>query len=69
MGASLYILSFSSGCCATRANWWLRSPNRNNSNNFCIVNSDGSPNNNNANNSWGLAVDLASLFNMNTGHK
>ena len=34
---------------------WLRSPNNNNANNFCIVNTDGTANNNNANNSLGLA--------------
>ena len=36
-------------------NWWERSPNSGNSNNFCNVNSDGSANANNANNSNGLA--------------
>ena len=36
-------------------NWWERSPNYNNSSNFCNVNSDGSANNNNASNSNGLA--------------
>ena len=35
-------------------NWWLRSPNYNNTNNFCNVNTDGSTNNNNANNSLAL---------------
>lgn len=39
----------------TAANWWLRSVNASNSNNFCLVNTDGSANNNNANNSWALA--------------
>ena len=39
--------------------WWVRSPNYNNSNNFCNVNTDGSPNNNNnANNSNGFAPIL-----------
>ena len=33
---------------------WLRSPNYNNSNNFCNVNTDGSANNNNANNSYAV---------------
>ena len=36
-------------------NWWERSPNSGNSNNFCNVNSDGSANANNANNGNGLA--------------
>ena len=36
--------------------WWLRSPNYNNSNNFCDVNNNGNPNdNNNASNSGGVA--------------
>lgn len=39
----------------TAANVWCRSVNSSNSNNFCLVNSDGSANNNNANNSWALA--------------
>ncbi len=36
-------------------NWWERSPNYNNSSNFCNVNSDGTANNNNASNTNGLA--------------
>ena len=36
-------------------NWWERSPNSGNSNNFCNVNSDGSANNNNASNTNGLS--------------
>ena len=40
---------------------WLRSVNASNSNNFCIVNTDGTANNNNANNSLGCAPDLTSL--------
>ena len=32
------------------ANWWLRSPNTNDSNNVCNVNTDGTANNNNYNN-------------------
>ena len=39
----------------TAANAWCRSVNSSNSNNFCLVNTDGSANNNNANNSWALA--------------
>ncbi|MBP3698037.1 MAG: hypothetical protein J6J01_00955, partial [Oscillospiraceae bacterium] len=42
-------------------NAWLRSVNASNSNNFCIVNTDGTANNNNANNSLGCAPDLTSL--------
>lgn len=38
--------------------WWVRSPNYNNSNNFCSVNTDGSPNNNNAHNANGFAPIL-----------
>ena len=37
------------------ANWWLRSPNRSNANNFVNVNTSGAVNNNNSNNSNGLA--------------
>ena len=36
-------------------NWWLRSPNASNSNNFVNVNTDGTVNNNNANYSLGFA--------------
>lgn len=39
----------------TAANVWCRSVNSSNSNNFCLVSTDGSANNNNANNSWALA--------------
>ena len=39
----------------TAANVWCRSVNSGNSNNFCLVNTDGNANNNNANNSWALA--------------
>ncbi len=43
-----------SGCkCAN--NWWERSPNDSNTNNFCNVNSDGSANANNASNTNLLA--------------
>lgn len=38
--------------------WWERSPNYNNSNNFCIVNTNGNANNNNARNSNGVAPDF-----------
>ncbi len=44
---------FRHGCSAN--NWWERSPNSGNSNNFCNVNSDGSANNNNASNTNLLA--------------
>lgn len=36
-------------------NAWTRSANSGNSNNFCLVNTDGTPNNNNADNSRALA--------------
>ena len=37
-------------------NWWLRSPNTGNTNNFWNVNSNGNVNNNNnANNAYGVA--------------
>ena len=36
-------------------NWWERSPNGSNSNNFCYVNNNGNANNNNATNSYGVA--------------
>ncbi|MGN1175793.1 MAG: DUF6273 domain-containing protein [Roseburia sp.] len=39
----------------TASNWWERSPNYNNSTNFCNVNSNGNANNNNASNTNGLA--------------
>lgn len=35
-------------------NWWLRSPNVSNSNNFRYINSSGNVNNNNANNTYGV---------------
>ena len=38
--------------------WWERSPNYNNSNNFCNVNTNGNANNNNARNSNGVAPDF-----------
>ena len=44
--------------CST-ANWWERSPNYNNSNNFCYVTANGNANNNNARNSYGVAPDSA----------
>lgn len=40
------------------ANWWCRSANYNNTNNFCNVNTNGNVNNNNANNSYGVAPDF-----------
>lgn len=43
--------------CST-ANWWERSPNYNNSNNFCNVNTNGNANNNNARYSNGVAPDF-----------
>ena len=35
-------------------NWWERSPNVGNTNNFWNVNTNGNNNNNNANNSYGV---------------
>lgn len=40
---------------SSTGNWWERSPNGNNSSNFCNVNSSGSANNNNASNGNGVA--------------
>ena len=54
--------SFASLC--STAWWWERSPNYNNSNNFCNVNTNGNANNNNARNSNGLAPDFATLLGM-----
>lgn len=61
VGVSLYNLSVGvfSPVCST-ANWWERSPNYNNANNFCNVNTNGNANNNNASNSNGLAPDFVS---------
>ena len=41
--------------CPAASNWWERSPNGSNTNNFCNVNSNGNANNNNASNSNGVA--------------
>lgn len=40
----------------TAANAWCRSVNATNTNNFCLVNTNGNANNNNANNSWAVAA-------------
>lgn len=40
----------------TTVNWWLRSANSSNSNNFRYVNSNGNNSNNNANNSYGVLL-------------
>ena len=56
-------------------NWWERSPNYNNANNFCNVNSDGSANNNNASNTNGIAPfgymekDQTSSFRVKYDHE
>ncbi len=42
----------------TAANAWCRSVNAGNTNNFCLVNTNGNANNNNANNSWAVAPDF-----------
>ena len=39
----------------TAANVWCRSVNSSNSNNFCLVNTDGDADSNYAYNSWALA--------------
>lgn len=39
-------------------NWWLRSPNTNNTNNAWNVNSNGNYNNNNCTNSYGIRPAL-----------
>ena len=47
--------------------YWLRSANRNNSNNEFNVNTTGNVNNNNSNNSYGVAPDCvreASIQNL-----
>ncbi|WP_420908846.1 DUF6273 domain-containing protein [Flintibacter muris] len=41
----------------TPANWWLRSVNAGNTNNFCNVNTSGAASNNNSGNSNGVAPD------------
>lgn len=48
----------------TAANAWCRSVNSSNSNNFCLVNTDGSANNNNANNSYGVAPRILHALKM-----
>ena len=45
----------------TAANVWCRSVNATNTNNFCLVNTNGSANNNNANNSWAVAPGFHNL--------
>lgn len=45
----------------TAANAWCRSVNATNTNNFCLVNTNGSANNNNANNSWAVAPGFHNL--------
>lgn len=42
-------------------NWWERSPNSGNTNNFCNVNNDGNANNNNASNSNGVSFGLCNF--------
>ena len=44
--------------CRSANNWWERSPNSGNTNNFCNVNSNGNANNNNASNSNGVSFGL-----------
>lgn len=42
-------------------NWWERSPNSGNTNNFCNVNNNGNANNNNASNSNGVSFGLCNF--------
>lgn len=56
-------LTVRAGAEAYAVNRWERSPNRNNANNFALVNTDGSSNNNNSRNSYALTPI------SNTGHK
>ena len=42
-------------------NWWERSPNSDNTNNFCNVNNSGNANNNNASNSNGVSFGLCNF--------
>ena len=48
----------------TAANHWCRSVYIGNSNNFCLVNTNGNANNNNANNSWGAAPGFYTMGQM-----
>lgn len=43
---------------SSATNWWLRSPNTNNTNNAWNVNSNGNYNNNNCSNSYGVRPAL-----------
>lgn len=43
-------------------NWWLRSPNVSNSNNFRYINSTGNVNNNNANNTRGVSFGFCNTI-------
>jgi hypothetical protein len=45
----------------TANNWWLRSPNLNNTNNVLYVNTSGDWNNNNYNNTYGVRPALVEL--------
>jgi hypothetical protein len=47
---------------AVTVNWWLRSPNSNNSNNALYVDSSGIVNNNNVNNALGVRPALLRLW-------
>lgn len=48
----------------TAANAWCRSVNSGNSNNFCLVNTNGNANNVNANNSCALAPGFYDMGQM-----
>ena len=46
------------GIARRATNWWLRSPNTNNTNNVWNVNSNGNYNNNDATNTYGIRPAL-----------
>ena len=44
------------------SNWWSRSPNLGNSNNFWYVRTSGDVNNNNANNTYGVSFGFCNTI-------
>ena len=62
MGLPAFV-RFPGGTSYTSCNWWERSPNPNNSDNFYDVNNDGNPNNgNNASNENGVVSGFCSWW-------
>ena len=57
-------VKYKHGETGTAANHWCRSVYVGNTNNFCLVNTNGSANNNNANNSWGAAPGFYTMGQM-----